>query len=338
MKEKKKLWFAVFVVLAIASAFAVTQQSKSFSLSGFSEYLHNADQRWIALAFVCMLGYITFEGLSLLHLSGSLGYPRRLGSGIVYSAADLFFSAITPSATGGQPASAICMMKDGIPAAVTTVVLLLNLMMYTVSILVIGLLCAVLRPGVFLHFGLLSRVLIVVGAAVQGGLTAVFLLLVFRERLALRLANGVLSLLSKLHLVREVDAKRARLEEIGAEYHACADAISANKRMLWRAFAYNLLQRLSVIFVSVCVFLSVGGRPGAWLDVWATQSMVILGSNVVPVPGAVGVADFLYLDGFASLIGDTVSIELLSRGISFYCCIILCGLIAWGWFALRRRN
>jgi hypothetical protein len=50
------------------------------------------------------------------------------------------------------------------------------------------------------------------------------------------------------------------------------------------------------------------------------------------------VADFLYLDGFASLIGDTVSIELLSRGISFYCCIILCGLIAWGWFALRRRN
>ena len=47
----------------------------------------------------------------------------------------------------------------------------------------------------------------------------------------------------------------------------------------------------------------------------------------MPIPGAVGAADYLFIDGFGSLVKDSISIELLSRGISFYCCIIICGII-----------
>ena len=62
------------------------------------------------------------------------GLLPGLVRGVLYSAADIYFSAITPSATGGQPASALLMVGDGIPTAVTTVVLLLNLAMYNLSI------------------------------------------------------------------------------------------------------------------------------------------------------------------------------------------------------------
>ena len=38
-------------------------------------------------------------------------------------------------------------------------------------------------------------------------------------------------------------------------------------------------------------------------------------------------ADFLFLDGYGHLTQDPVSMELASRGISFYGCFLLCGLI-----------
>ncbi len=338
MRNNRKLWVAVFLALVAATLFLVTQSGDSFSVSGFAAYLTGASPVWIVLAVGCVVCFVVLEGLSLLHLSGCLGYRRGMTSGVAYSAADIFFSAITPSATGGQPASAVCMMRDGIPAAVVTVTLLLNLVMYTISILVIGVLCALLRPGIFLHFCTLSRILIVLGAVIQAGLVVVFVMLVFHERLALRAAAGLLRLLARLHLVWRLETKLERLEEIGAEYRACAAAIRENRRMLLPALTLNFLQRVSMIFVSVCVFISMGGERGAWLDVWAAQGFVILGSNSVPIPGAVGVADFLYLDGFGSLVDDLVCMELLSRGISFYCCVLLCGLFAWGWYALRRTR
>ncbi|MFR2128888.1 MAG: hypothetical protein ACLS4M_06675 [Eubacterium ventriosum] len=45
-------------------------------------------------------------------LCGTFGYKRPFRKCLVYSSSDIYFSAITPSATGGQPASAYFMMKD----------------------------------------------------------------------------------------------------------------------------------------------------------------------------------------------------------------------------------
>ena len=60
---------------------------------------------------------------------------------------------------------------------------------------------------------------------------------------------------------------------------------------------------------------------------FAIQSWVIVGSNAVPLPGAVGVADYLFLDGYGALLSDPVNMELLSRSISFYICVLTCAIV-----------
>ena len=57
--------------------------------------------------------------------------------------------------------------------------------------------------------------------------------------------------------------------------------------------------------------------------------MAILGYNFIPIPGAMGVADALLLDVFGSFLGNAqaaANLELLSRSISFYLCVLLCGI------------
>ena len=99
--------------------------------------------------------------------------------------------------------------------------------------------------------------------------------------------------------------------------------------MLIRAFIFNFLQRASLIFVTVFCFLAGDGSSDGIKDVFVRQTVVVIGSNCVPIPGAMGVADYLMLDAFSQIIADpaaVVNLELLSRTVSFYFCVILCGL------------
>lgn len=325
--KKRLLWFLVFLALVFLTFRALLFGGADFTVQRFTELLLNASPFWMALALLSMGGFVWFEVLSLRHLERFFGHGRSLRRNTVYSAADVFVSAITPSATGGQPASAYFMVKDGIPAAVVTMCLLLNIMLYTVSILLIGLLCFLLAPHVFFAFSVPSRWLIAAGFLFQLLIVIGLFLLVSKEKIILRFAGGVMRLLHKLHLMRNIETRLAALERMAQEYRACIDAFRGGARVVVQVLILNLLQRLCNMSVTLFVYLAVGGSPADTLTVMVTQGFVVLGSNAVPIPGAVGVADLLFLDGFRELIADTACVELISRGISFYVCLLLCGLL-----------
>lgn len=320
-------WIAIFICLILITLYTITSMNKDFSVRGFIEYTKNASPLWLWAAVACMLAFVLFEALSLRYICKGLGYSCSVRKGMLYSAADICFSAITPSATGGQPASAYCMMNDGIPTAVTTIALLVNLTMYTVSLLVIGIVCLAIKPGIFLSFTLFSRVLILFGFLVHLALLFAFLCLIFKENLLVKFTSWCLSLLHKLHIIKDIAAKRQKLQKVLIQYKYCADVLRNNGAMLLRVLGYNLGQRISIILVTLCVFMAVKGSPSLAAEICVTQGLVILGSNSVPIPGAVGMADFLFLDGFKHITEDTISIELLSRGISFYGCLLVCAVI-----------
>lgn len=324
---KKVIWSLIFFGLVGLTVYTVTCQSESFSVSGFAGYVASASMPWLLMAFLCMLGFVLFEGLAILTICKALGYKRNVKSGLKYAASDIYFSAITPSATGGQPASAYFMMKDKIPGAVTTVILLINLTLYTGSIIIVGLVCLISKPDIFMNISILSKCMVVIGFVFQIILVMLFLMLVFREKIVIRIALTALNFLHRIHIIKNVEKKKDRLADIEKQYRECANAIKSHKKALAGAFFYNMLQRICLILVSVCVFIGVGGDLEHIYEAFIIQGYVVLGSNSIPVPGAVGVADYLFIDGFSLLIKDPVSIELLSRGISFYCCVIISGVI-----------
>ena len=335
-KNKKKstgmriFWGFVFVALAVATIWFITSSVASFSWEKFSEYLKTANPFWMIGALLCMAGFVVSEGFALRYLETFFGTRRSLLKNTVYSAADIYFSAITPSATGGQPASAMLMIRDGIPPAATAMILLVNVMLYTVSLLIIGLFCLIFFPSIYLAFAIPSRVLILIGLSLQAIFVILLLLLILKEKIVLGIADRLMTLLHKLHLMRNVETHRENLARTVVEYRACADALKGHTGVVLRVLFYNLLQRVFNIGVTVCVCFAVGVDLSSFVRLFITQCYVVLGSNSMPIPGAVGVADGLFLDGFSELLPDTACIELLSRGISFYLCTLLCALLFFG--------
>ncbi len=339
----KKNWIftLAFLLIAALTVWAVTAQIKDFSFSEFLGHIRRANPGWLAAAVVAMFGFIALESVALLSITRSFGYRKGLLPGFVWSAGDIYFSAITPSATGGQPASAYFMIKDGIPGMVTAVALVVNLVMYTLSILTIALICLVTRPHLFLRFNRFSQILIIIGIAAQVLLAVFFVMLLKREKALHRICDAALRLLARLHLLRRPEEKREKLRAYMEDYARYAQMLHGRGGMLVRAFLFNFLQRASQIAVTMFVFLATGGAPAQAFDIWILQGFVVLGSNCVPIPGAMGVSDYLMLDCYSSVqtAAGAGNLELLSRSVSFYICILICGAaVLVKYLSLRKRR
>lgn len=340
-QKKQWLWSILFVFIALISVLAVVLQSNDFSFSQFLGFIGTASVPWLIAAFLSMLGFILFEGLALLCICKAFGYRKRLHNGFIYSASDIYFSAITPSATGGQPASAYFMIKEGIPGMVVTVALLLNLAMYTLSIIAIGAICFLFHFDIFLRFDTVSKILIIVGVAMQLGMAFFFIMLLKKDLLLHRICRACLNLLCKLRIVKKGPEKQVKLDMAMENYHQYVQMLKGKRSMFLRVFLFNFLQRSAQIAVTAFTYMAAGGEHAKAFSLWTMQGYVVLGSNSIPIPGAMGVSDYIMLDGFRSIMSEShaVHLELLSRSFSFYICIIICGLSTFLYYRhLKKRR
>lgn len=339
--KKKIVWSIISLLLAVLSIWAVMAQSKTMSILDMIESLGNADPVWIIPAFLCMLGFIYFEGAAILCILKATGYKRNQRQGAVYSASDIYFSAITPSASGGQPASAFFMMRDGIPGGVTTATLIVNLIMYTLAVLCIGVISMIIDPGVYYDFDFFpSRVLIVIGFLIFAGLFTTFVLMIKKGRWLFSMVTRFLEFLHRHHLIHKLEKKKKKLEKVTNDYENCVIMMAGKKKALVAAFCFNFLQRLSQTLIPVMVYNAFHGPGRDSLNVFSAQSLVTIGSSCIPVPGAMGVADYLMLDGFGDLLSSeqAIQLEMMSRGILFYSCIIICGVFILADYLIHRNK
>ena len=344
MSGKKKVFWSLFsLALAALSIWAVLSQSRKWSLESIWESLKQANPIWLGAAVACMVLFVLLECVALGQILRGIGYPQSLRRTLLYSTSDIYFSAITPSATGGQPASAYFMVKDGVPAGAAAVALLLNLIFYTVALVVLGLGAVIARPSLFFQLRLASKILIGVGFAIQVGLTVLFFALLGKGPWVFGVLRRFVCFLHRKKLIHRLEHRLEKLDVAQREYESCARVMKSKPGTFLTALIWNILQRAAQLAVPMCLYLALGGNGAGAGMLFATQCLVVLGYAPVPVPGAMGVADFLMLDAFSCLsfitLEDAFRLEMLSRGLSFYICVAFSGVVTLiGYLLLRKRE
>lgn len=339
--SKNVKWIIVSFALAVLTIKVVLKQSESVSMDDIADYIASANIVLLGLGVVASALFVFFEGVSICSILRKIGYKKKLRKGLFYSTADVYFSAITPSATGGQPASAFFMRRDGIPIGVTTATLILNMMMYTFSIIFLGFIALIISPGVFRNFSDVSEVLIIIGAVSLSLLGLVFLLLLKKEDVIFKPLTAFFVFLHKRNLIKNDNGIEKRLEKAKKDYKTCSELLSSTKGVFLSAFVWNVLQRASQMVVPMLVYAALGGDRHKLALVFSKQCLITIGYNYIPIPGGMGISDYLMVDGFSEMMGRELAfvVEMISRGMTFYVCVSLSGIITLiGYLLLRKRK
>ena len=337
--RRKKTFISATVLITLTVLTAVLLL-RGQSLSQLAGILRGLQPGWLVLGLGLMLAFVGCEALCsrliLSRLGHRVGYPQCLG----YSFTGFYFSSITPSATGGQPAQVYYMSRDGVPPAHGALDMMLIAVCYQVVIVVLAGAAALLRPGLVVQMGTGMGLLLLYGGAVNLALTAGMLCLMFLPGAARRLSGWVLALLTRLRLVRRPEFVREKLERQLEEYRAGARCIKANPVLTVCLLGITFVQLTALYAVPYAVYLGFGLRGAGLFELAGTQAIVAVAVGLLPLPGAVGAAEGGAARAFSLFFGPglVAPAVLAARGVSFYSFLLLSFLVSLGVHARTRRR
>lgn len=335
-KVRKHLFNILFVLVLLGlTVFILIKSNKELSWADVRAFFSNCNPAYIVLAVCGMLVFLLAEAWSLKNIAKKFGYKTKFVSAFAYSSADAYYSALTPSATGGQPASAYYMVKDGIDAGSTTFILVFNLLGYTAAIFVLGVAAFVISlftstgGWAFLDFSVLSKVFIIVGVVMQVFLIWLFVACLKHPGAVLKTGGALISLLAKLKFSKKPEILREKLSAMVEKYRYCGAQIKKHRNLFLQTLLFNVLQRGAQVAITAFVFKAAKPQTDM-LHVFALQCFVLLGYNSMPLPGGSGVFELLYLNVFSTVAffdkPFLVVAVMVTRVISYYGCLIFSGI------------
>lgn len=327
--KRQLISLGVIIVLILLTFYTLYSKTDDLHFKTLAETWDHLNKAYLALAFVSMLCFVVIEGLCLGIIAKPLGYHFSLKAATVYAAADLYFSAITPSATGGQPASAYYMAKDGVKVSDATTILILNILQYTVSLILMSAVALIAKLDFFIKAGGVFRSLFMIGFVLQILLLAICLLCMFSRETIRSIGTFLVKSLYKLKFIKYKEEKLEKINNYIDSYQAGVDYVKRKPGLMGVVLGSNILQRLAFFSVGYFVYRSFGLHELGYWDLIMVQTLLAMAVNSLPIPGAIGVSEGSFLLLFKSIyLGGTLMPALIfTRGINYYICFVLCGII-----------
>ena len=312
-----------FLALFGLTAYAVLEGKE---ISQLIRVMHSVRPVYYAAGFIFINLFVWCESYIIYRMLRVLQYqqvPKR--NCIKYSYVGFFFSCITPSASGGQPAQLYYMNRDKVDVSVGAVILLIVTILYKFVLVFLGTLIFIFRHSLISEYIQGAAFFFYLGMALNVICVIVMFLLVFQQTLASRMIIGLVKGLEKIHVLRRKEERIRKLEDSMMEYHKAAAVIQEHKKLIAGMFGVTLVQRLIHFSITYLIYRGLGLSALGIVDVVALQCVISIAVDMLPLPGGMGISEGLFLSIFRKIFtgGLLYPAMLLSAGISYYALLLI---------------
>ena len=268
---------------------------------------------------ICVLAFIIFESIIMKYLFNTLGIKIRLMRCYLYSFVGFFFSCITPSASGGQPAQIVFMRKDKVSVAHSTLVLLLITVGYKSVLVLLGGIILIIRPKsimaavepveFWVWLGIILNIIFIVA----------LLVLVYKPSLAKWFIKKIISFLNKIRIIKDKEKWMVKTDDLMTKYEDAAKYLREHKIVMLNVLILSIIQRVILFFITNIVYWSFHLKGTPAIEILTLQCLISVGADMIPLPGGMGITERLFLAMFQPAFGElTLPAMILSRGFSYY--------------------
>lgn len=257
-----------------------------------------------------------------------------------YSFIGFFYCAITPSASGGQPAQIVYMRKDGYKISTSSVIIFTLVTVYKFVLIGFVALSFIVNNSfvrenlnnltVFYIFGLLVNVLFIV----------LICLLFFKPNIVKWIIGALYKLMMKIKIIKNPDKIITAINKSVEEYIENVDFVKKNMIILLPVLFLTILQRLLMFSISYVVYKFFGLSELSFFDIISLQVILNTSVDVLPVPGGIGASEmaFKIIFGVAYQTSLIVPAMLVTRFVNFYFMLIVSAVISLTAHFLMIRN
>ena len=324
MKKKSfptKLVFNIFVICLCVGIVCFF----FFSEDGLRDLLQSGQGiiwQWIVVAVISQLVYM-FTETTVIYLFIRERYKNfSYLNALKVSFTGLFWSAVTPSSTGGQPMQIYLLHSMNVEIGYATSRLMQKFLVYQVVLTFISIISVILNFGYILTNDniVFMIILLVFGFVSQLAVTLVIVMFSFSPNISRKFIMFFAKVLGKIKIVKNLDSKISDIDKQLDTFHSSNKNIYKKPKLLIPAVILTFVQFIAMFLVPYFIYLSFGLTDIGPVQIATSQAFVNLMSGMIPIPGASGAAELGYTAFFGAIfVGGTLkSSALIWRVINYY--------------------
>lgn len=328
------LFFFVLMALTFHTIFSKND------IADITSAMHSLNPLYFIAALCSAILFVCGEGFMIWYLLLHAGNETKLFHCFGYSFIGFFFSGITPSATGGQPAQLIFMKRDGLPIADSTLTLMTVAVLYKFVLVIIGVLILFFwKEGLALYLGSYMG-LYYLGILLNTVLVIILLLVMFHGKWMETLLLQIEKLCVKLHLCKPSVRRAEAFHKIITDYQHTLHFFIRNKAKIAFVALCTFLQRCCLFVLTYFIYRGLGLNTYGALLITVLQASVYIAVDMLPLPGSQGISELMYHAVFTHIFtaGCLTASMCITRGISFYFLLMIGAVISFLRFILLKRK
>lgn len=278
---------------------------------------------WLLIILCWGLAYAAVIGMILTVFARRYKKKYSFLQGFQNGLVGVFFSGITPSATGGQFAQAYIFKKQGIKFSDGASILWADFIIYQSTMMIYVTILFVLRASHYMAIIGPWFLAIVIGYLVNIFVIAVLWTMALFPRLYVKLSRLFVRLLSKVHIVKNKERTLASWTLQMEGFTTEIKKMQHEKKMIAKTIVLNIV-RMTIQFTLPFVIANALGLHLGWnmfVDSLALASFVLMANAFIPIPGASGGTELVFTQLYIFLVGTYVhasSIMILWRFSTYY--------------------
>lgn len=317
----------IFMILLISITFYLL--FKDVSITSLVSVIKTVNPIYLLIALSMMFLFILCEAFNIHAILKSLNERVSLKKCIGYSFIGFYFSSITPSASGGQPAQVYYMNRDNINISYSSLTLLIIAVVYQTVILLYGFFMYFFKYTFIVNNIRGIKWLLVYGIIINIFIIGFIFTVIFSKNLVSRFVRFAINLLSKFKIIKNKNEILSKIAIQLNEYTTGAKYIKKNPILLVKVLCIIILQLTSMYLIPYFIYKSFRLSTYGIMDILSIQALLTIAVSSLPLPGAVGATESSFMILFKIFFSKELllSAMLLSRGISFYAFLFISGII-----------
>lgn len=294
---------------------------------------------YILISIICSFTFVICEGINIGRSLKLMEYEINFITSIKYAIIGLFFSSVTPSATGGQPMQVYYMHKDGIQVSHSSLALLMDLASFQIVTVTMAIIGYVTQHELLVNTLGNIKYFVVLGIFLNTLVMIFILTAIFSRRFIGKFIDFICFILVKIKY-RKVDKfKEMALCQV-KEYKDSAKYFKENRLTVLKIVLTTTIQIIALHSISFWIYKASGLSGYSFVTVVMLQSVLYISVSALPLPGAVGASESGFMLIYKTLFPVQLlsSAMLVSRGISFYLLVLLSGIVLATTYLLNIRG
>lgn len=291
--------------------------------------IKNANIGWLLCAGICIIIYWFFESITLHVLSNKFANSSNFKDAFQTTMLGQLFNCLTPFSSGGQPAQAYCMTKQGIPLGKASSILLIKFIIYQVVLTIYSLLLLFFRFNFFITEVSRFTYFAVIGFIVNFFVVILLIGIGFFPNLVKHFLFAIVNLLSRYKILKNKENIFSNIETEIAHFYDGFQLLKTNISTMLAASIFVTAQLTAFFSISYFICLALNASNTNFITIISSAAFVLMVSSFIPLPGASGGAEssfYLFFGMFFNKTGSIAIAILIWRIITFYI-PILAGII-----------